>query len=75
MKRSEYLRRCQEWAANRDTSCLVEYKGSTYSPYGYILSFKPNGEPEHTAMMNDLKSNTVYYGSLKNVMEAKNGEV
>jgi hypothetical protein len=54
-----------------DKSCLVSYKGNTYSPYGYILSFKPNGQPEHTAMMKDLKANAVYYGTLSKVEEAK----
>ena len=71
MKRAEFLNRCQRWAVNKDNSCLVSYKGNTYSPYGYILSFKPNGQPEHTAMMNDLKSNTIYYGILSKVEEAK----
>jgi hypothetical protein len=71
MKRTEYLNRCQRWAVSKDKSCLVSYNGSTYSPYGYILTFKPNGQSEHTAMMNDLKANTVYYGVLSKVEDAK----
>lgn len=71
MKRGEYLNRCQLWASNKDKSCLVSYKGNTYSPYAYVLSFKENGKPEHTAMMKDLKANAIYYGILEKVEEAK----
>ena len=71
MKRAEYLKRCQWWAASKDKSCLVSYKGNTYSPYAYILSFKENGQPEHTALMKDLKANAVYYGILSTVEAAK----
>ncbi len=71
MKRGEYLNRCQRWAASKDKDCLVEYKGNTYSPYAYILSFKENGQPEHTAMMKDLQANAIYYGILSKVEDAK----
>lgn len=71
MKRSEYLSRCRRWAVDKDKSCLVEYNGSVCSPCGYILSFKPNGQPEHTAMMKDLKANAIYYGILAKVEAAK----
>jgi hypothetical protein len=71
MKRAEYLNRCQRWAVSKDKSCLVSYNGNTYSPYGYILSFKLNGQPEHTAMMKDLKANAIYYGVLSKVEAAK----
>lgn len=71
MKRSEYLNRCQRWAVSKDESCLVSYKGNTYSPYAYILSFDSTGKPEHTAMMKDLKANAIYYGVLSKVEEAK----
>ena len=71
MKRSEYLNRCQQWAANKDKSCLVSYQGNTYSPYAYILSFKENGQTEHTAIMKDLKANAIYYGILSKVEDAK----
>lgn len=71
MKRAEYLNRCQRWAVNKDRSCLVSYKGETYSPCAYILSFKENGQPEHTAIMKDLKANAIYYGALSKVEDAK----
>lgn len=71
MKRAEYLNRCQRWAVSKDKSCLVLYDGNKYSPYGYILSFKPNGQPEHTAIMKDLKANAIYYGILSKVEDAK----
>ena len=69
MKRSDFLNRCQRWAVSKDKSCLVEYNGNVYSPYAYVLSFKENGETEHTAMMKDLKANAIYYGILQKVEE------
>ena len=71
MKRGEYLNRCQRWAVSKDKSCLVSYKGNTYSPYAYILSFDSTGKPEHTAIMKDLKANAIYYGILSKVEDAK----
>lgn len=71
MKRAEYLKRCQRYTACKDKGCLIEYKGNIYAPYAYILSFKENGEPEHTAMMKDLKANAIYYGILSKVEGAK----
>jgi hypothetical protein len=71
MDRKRFLELCQRYSFTKNKSCLVKYKDSVYYPYGYIMTFKDNGEPEHTAMMKDLKANAVYYGVLSKVEESK----
>lgn len=71
MKRAEYLNRCQRYAVSKDRDCLIKYKGNTYSPCAYILSFDSSGKSEHTVMMKDLKANAIYYGILSKVEDAK----
>lgn len=57
-----------EWSYTDDD--LVIDNGIKYIPYGYRLTFK-NGEPIHTAMLQDLKANSETYASLEKVIDCK----
>ncbi len=61
MDRTEYLNLCKKvslFLPNIPDDCLVEYDGITYYPQSYKLSFD-KGNTVHTAILHDLKANSV----------------
>lgn len=67
MDRTEYLNLCKKvsillpsipYGNLLPSDCLVEYDGITYYPQTYQLSFS-KGEAVHTAILHDLKANSV----------------
>lgn len=65
MERKEYLDRCQKQAALKNQT--VCYQGVNYAPLAYQLSFCPDGKVRHTAVIHDLKSNTVINCRLEDI--------
>ena len=69
MKRAEFLNMCQRVAVlpsgvlgiKQDVpqDLLVEFKGLNYYPDAYKLSFDKNGNAVHTAILHDLKTNSI----------------
>ncbi len=37
----------------------LKYKGVTFYPVGYTLTFTKDGKPSHTAILHDLKANSI----------------
>ena len=61
MDRTEFLNLCKKASIllpNILEDCKVEYDGITYYPQGYELWFV-KGETRHTAVLHDLKANSV----------------
>ena len=67
MERKQYLELCQKYAVGCDVR--VKYKDTEYHPYRYELGFDSNGNSIHTAILKDLKANSVVYVMLENVKE------
>lgn len=67
MERKRYLELCQKYAVGCDTR--VKYKNTEYRPYRYELGFDSNGNSIHTAILKDLKANSVIYVMLKDIKE------
>ena len=67
MERKRYLELCQKYAVDGDIKVL--YKGALYHPYRYELGFNDKGNSIHTAILKDLKANSVVYTMLENVEE------
>jgi hypothetical protein len=67
MERKRYLELCQKYAVGVDIRIL--YKDTEYHPYRYELGFDDKGELIHTAILKDLKANSVVYTLLENVKE------
>lgn len=69
MNRTEYLQRCQFCARipnkvfthkeNLPADAVVVFEGRRYYPLGYELTFAPTGETRHTAILHDIKGNSV----------------
>ena len=71
MDRTEYLNLCKKVSVlspNIPSDCLVEYDGVTYYPQSYQLSFD-KGEAIHTAILHDLKANSVMRCPLEKVIK------
>ena len=68
MERKQYLELCQKYAVGEDIR--VKYKDSEYHPYRYELGFDNNGKSIHTAILKDLKANSLLYCSLEEVKES-----
>lgn len=76
MERAEYLQMCQKCSVLKSEHCgtkenvpddlKVIYDGIIYYPVAYELSFE-NGETQHTAVLHDLKSNSVTHAELSKV--------
>lgn len=72
MDRTEYLKLCQQvsmfTATHREIppEMLVKYKEAAYYPNGYEMTFS-KGKTQHTAILHDLKANTIYYVDLERV--------
>ena len=48
---------------------MVVYNGIKYYPVAYELSFDSSGKSIHTAILKDLKANSVIYVMLKDIKE------
>ena len=67
MERKRYLELCQKYAVGEDIR--VKYKDFEYHPYRYELGFDKQGNSTHTAILKDLKANSVIYVMLKDIKE------
>ena len=67
MERKQYLELCQKYAVCGDIR--VKYKDTLYHPYRYELGFDGTGKSIHTAILKDLKANSVVYAMLKSIKE------
>lgn len=67
MERKLYLELCQRQAMKGGV--LVEYDGIAYHPYAYELKFQPDGKIKHTAILKDVKANSLVYCNLVDVKE------
>lgn len=67
MERKQYLELCQKYAVGEDIK--VKYKFDEYHPYRYELGFDDKGNSIHTAILKDLKANSVVYTMLEDIKE------
>ena len=67
MERKRYLELCQKYAVGGDIR--VKYKDTEYHPCRYELGFDDTGKSIHTAILKDLKANSVVYAMLKSIKE------
>ena len=67
MERKRYLELCQKYAVGGDIR--VKYKDIEYHPYRYELGFDDKGKTIHTAILKDIKANSVVYAALENIKE------
>lgn len=67
MERKRYLELCQKYAVGCDIR--VKLKDTEYHPYRYELGFNNKGNSIHTAILKDLKANSVVYTMLEEVKE------
>lgn len=67
MDRKEYLKLCQQFAVNG--RARVKLDGILMSPYSYELSFDKSGNSIHSAILKDLKANSVTKCRLDKVEE------
>lgn len=67
MERKRYLELCQKYAVGGDIKVL--YKDALYHPCRYELGFDNKGDSIHTAILKDLKANSVIYVILKDIKE------
>lgn len=82
MNRGEFLNRCQKCAVlpereqnikiNVPDEILVLIGEIACYPVGYELTFDKNGKPQHTAILHDLQSKTIYREDLGRVKEYEN---
>ena len=78
MDRAKFLEMCRRVAVLPDGICGVKntppelhlkYNGMPFYPIGYKLTFTKDGKPSHTAILHDLKANSIYECDLLKVME------
>lgn len=67
MERKQYLELCQKYAIGCDVRVL--YRKTEYHPYRYELGFDSSGKSIHTAILKDIKANSVVYTMLEEVKE------
>ena len=76
MDRTEFLEMCRKVAVlpsgikdirNTPPSLWVKYNDMTFYPVGYKLTFDKYGQPMHTAILHDLKANSVINCDLSKV--------
>ena len=67
MERKRYLELCQKYAVGEDIR--VKLKDTEYHPYRYELGFDDKGNSIHTAILKDLKANSVVYTMLESIKE------
>ena len=76
MDRTEFLNLCKKASIllpNIPEDCIVEYDGVNYYPQAYELWFS-KGETRHTAVLHDLKANSVMRCPLDMVNLKNNGQ-
>lgn len=74
MERKEYLDLCRECAMTPNGSEMkrkVVSDGAIYYPYRYMLSFDRKGRAVYTAILHDLKANSLTDCLLEQVEKAK----
>lgn len=68
MDRAEFLEMCRKVAVlpkgvgnvkNTPPELWVKFNGMTFYPVGYELTFTQDGKPHHTAILHDLKANSI----------------
>ena len=67
MERKQYLELCQKCAVGGDIK--VKHKNILYRPYRYELGFDDKGNTIHTAILKDLKANSVVCVMLESIKE------
>ena len=77
MQRDIFLRMCQKVSVLKNGICgikenvpnelTVVYNGIKYYPVAYELSFDDKGSVRHTAILHDLKSNSITNANLERV--------
>ena len=77
MQRTEYLELCQKVSVLNNGICgikenvpdelMVVYSGIKYYPVAYKLSFDDKGNVRHTAILHDLKANSITSADLGKV--------
>ncbi len=67
MERKRYLELCQKYAVGCDVRVL--YKEIEYHPYRYELGFDNGGKSIHTAILKDIKANSIVYVRIEDVKE------
>lgn len=69
MDRAEFLEMCRKVAVlpsgicgikNTPPELWVKFKDMTFYPVGYELTFAQDGKPIHTAILHDLKANSIF---------------
>ena len=78
MNRDEYLKMCQKVSVLKNGICGIKenvpdelkviHNGIEYYPVSYKLSFD-NGKPTHTAILHDLKANSIMNADLQKVVK------
>lgn len=78
MQRNDYLQVCQKVSMLKSEVCGIKenvpddlkviYNGIIYYPVAYELSFN-NGKTQHTAILHDLKANSITSADLEAVMK------
>lgn len=76
MQRNDYLQVCQKVSMLKSEVCGIKenvpddlkviYNGIIYYPVAYKLSFN-NGKTQHTAILHDLKANSITSADLEAV--------
>jgi hypothetical protein len=78
MDRAKFLEMCKRVAVlpngvggMKDTppELHLKFNGVTFYPVGYKLTFTKDGKPSHTAILHDLKTNSILECDLLKVME------
>ena len=78
MDRANFLEMCKRVAALPSGVCGIKdtppelhlkYRGITFYPVGYKLTFTDDGKPSHTAILHDLKANSILECNLLEVKE------
>lgn len=78
MQRTEYLELCQKVSVLKNGICGIKenvpdelkviHNGIEYYPTAYELSFD-KGQPVHTAILHDLKANSIMNANLEKVIK------
>ena len=78
MDRAKYLEMCKRVAMlpkgiggmkQIPPELCLKFNGMAFYPIGYTLTFADNGKPTHTAILHDLKANSIIQCDLLKVME------
>lgn len=85
MDRKLYLELCQKVSVlksgifgikeNVPDDLKVIYDGIVYYPVAYVLTFDEKGNPQHDAILHDLRANSITQGKLERVTPLNKEEV